>query len=180
MGDPSVERKEQDPDGVNRQRGKKAPFVLAQFLFRNTGKVFTDVTRESGIDENNNRYSFAAAWCDFNEDGRPELYVANDFGRNNLYKFDANIPYTYSDMNGYGHFLPRLRAFNAYYAAWAFLLAIAAYLFWTRGTGQASVLVATGGHGRTEDALVAVLSIAPDGASTLRACLRGSGSRLGS
>jgi len=52
----------------------------------------------------------------------------------NLYKFDANIPYTYSDMNGYGHFLPRLRAFEAYYTAWALLLAVAAYLFWTRGT----------------------------------------------
>ena len=43
----------------------------------------------SGIDENNNRYSFAAAWCDFDSDGRPELYVANDFRRKNLYKFDG-------------------------------------------------------------------------------------------
>jgi hypothetical protein len=59
------------------------------FLFRNTGKGFADVTRSSGIDENNNRYSFAAAWCDFDADGRPELYVANDFGRNNLYRYDG-------------------------------------------------------------------------------------------
>lgn len=59
------------------------------FLLRNTGKSFRDVTRDSGIDENNNRYSFAAAWCDCDADGRPELYVANDFGRNNLYKFDG-------------------------------------------------------------------------------------------
>lgn len=59
------------------------------FLFRNTGKSFEDVTRSSGIDENNNRYSFAAAWCDYDADGKPELYVANDFGRNNLYRFDG-------------------------------------------------------------------------------------------
>jgi ABC-type transport system involved in multi-copper enzyme maturation permease subunit len=51
----------------------------------------------------------------------------------NLYKFGANIDYTYSDMNGYGHFMPRVRAFQAYYAAWALLFAVLAYLFWTRG-----------------------------------------------
>ncbi|MDX1984527.1 MAG: FG-GAP-like repeat-containing protein [Bryobacteraceae bacterium] len=59
------------------------------FLFRNQGGQFADVTRESGMDENNNRYSFAAAWCDSDGDGRPELYVANDFGRNNYYKWDG-------------------------------------------------------------------------------------------
>ncbi len=59
------------------------------FLFRNLDGVFTDVTSSSGIDHNNNRYSFAAAWCDYDFDCRPELYVANDFGRNNLYKFDG-------------------------------------------------------------------------------------------
>ncbi len=62
------------------------------FLFRNRLRgdgsgVFEDVTAEAGMDENNDRYSFAAAWCDYDEDGWPELYVANDFGRNNLYKW---------------------------------------------------------------------------------------------
>lgn len=59
------------------------------FLFRNRNGKFHDVTQESGIDENNSRYSFAAAWCDYDRDGHQELYVANDFGRNNLYKFDG-------------------------------------------------------------------------------------------
>jgi Tfp pilus assembly protein PilF len=59
------------------------------FLFRNSRGRFVDVTQQSGIDQNNDRYSFAAAWCDYDRDGRPELYVANDFGRNNLYKFDG-------------------------------------------------------------------------------------------
>ena len=62
------------------------------FLFRNELQsdgegAFVDVTAESGFGENNDRYSFAAAWCDYDEDGWPELYVANDFGRNNLYKY---------------------------------------------------------------------------------------------
>jgi len=52
----------------------------------------------------------------------------------NLYLYGNEAEYTYSDMNGYGHFLPRLRAFNAYYAGWALLLAITAYLAWARGT----------------------------------------------
>jgi Flp pilus assembly protein TadD len=61
------------------------------FLFRNRLKadgsgVFEDATQISGLAESNNRYSFAAAWCDYDNDGWPDLYVANDFGRNNLYK----------------------------------------------------------------------------------------------
>ena len=34
----------------------------------------------------NDRYSFACAWGDLNSDGTPDLYVANDFGRSNLYR----------------------------------------------------------------------------------------------
>ncbi len=37
-------------------------------------------------------------------------------------------------MNGFGHFLLRVRAFQAYWAAAALLLAVAGYLFWVRGT----------------------------------------------
>lgn len=61
------------------------------FLFRNRlnadgSGYFEDVTSVAGLDENNRRYSFAPAWCDYDGDGWPDLYVANDFGRNNLYK----------------------------------------------------------------------------------------------
>ncbi len=60
------------------------------FLFRNNltaqGGAFEDVTEETGMNHNNNRFSFAPAWCDFDGSGWPHLYVANDFGRNNLYR----------------------------------------------------------------------------------------------
>ena len=61
------------------------------FLFRNRGGAreamrFEDVTAETGMNENNDRFSFAPAWCDFDGDGWPDLYVANDFGRGNLYR----------------------------------------------------------------------------------------------
>ena len=56
------------------------------FLFRNLGGRFEDVTAETGMQENNDRFSFAPVWCDFDGDGWPDLYVANDFGRGNLYR----------------------------------------------------------------------------------------------
>jgi len=63
------------------------------------------------------------------------ISFAGLFGmEHNLYKYGATPPYIYSDMNGFGHFLLRVRAFQAYWAAAALLLAIAAYLFWVRGT----------------------------------------------
>lgn len=56
-------------------------------LYRNLGNGrFADVTAESGLHENNNRFSHACAWNDFDQDGQLDLFVANDFGRKNLYR----------------------------------------------------------------------------------------------
>ena len=73
-----------------------APYHDAQngppnFLFRNRLNAdgsghFEDVTEATGLNQNNNRFSFAPAWCDYDGSGWPSLYVANDFGRNNLYR----------------------------------------------------------------------------------------------
>ncbi|MCH8921774.1 MAG: VCBS repeat-containing protein [Planctomycetes bacterium] len=49
---------------------------------------FTDVTQLVGLDKENSRWSFAASWEDYDNDGDADLYVANDFGRNNLYRND--------------------------------------------------------------------------------------------
>ncbi len=61
------------------------------FLFRNEldaggSGSFRDVTAAVGLDQNNDRFSFAPAWCDTTGDGWPDLYVANDFGRKNFYR----------------------------------------------------------------------------------------------
>ncbi|MEO7142238.1 MAG: VCBS repeat-containing protein, partial [Bryobacteraceae bacterium] len=59
------------------------------FLFHNEGDgVFRDATAEAGLNADNHHFSFAAAWCDYDGDGWPDLYVANDFGRKSLYKND--------------------------------------------------------------------------------------------
>lgn len=77
-----------------------SPYYDAQngppnFLFRNKGDgTFEDVTVSSGMDQNNNRFSFAAAWCDYDNDGWPDLYVANDFGRKNLYRNHGDVTFT--------------------------------------------------------------------------------------
>ncbi|MDT0687840.1 VCBS repeat-containing protein [Autumnicola psychrophila] len=46
-------------------------------LFRNDGNKFTDVTIDSGI--MNKEFSLSAAIGDYNNDGWPDVYVANDF-----------------------------------------------------------------------------------------------------
>jgi len=75
--------------------GEPMPFNDANnggqnILWRNDGNFkFTDVTASVGLEQNNTRYSFAAAWEDYDNDGDQDLYVANDYGRKNLYRNDA-------------------------------------------------------------------------------------------
>lgn len=55
-------------------------------LLRNDGMKFTDATEEAGMMAENHRFSFAASWEDMDADGDMDVYVANDYGRNNLYR----------------------------------------------------------------------------------------------
>ena len=89
--------------GVNRERifAKAIPYHDANnggrnVLFRNEGTPSTNgekwkfryVTKQVGLDQNNRRFSYSASWEDYDNDGDVDLYVANDFGRNNLYRND--------------------------------------------------------------------------------------------
>lgn len=54
-------------------------------LFRNEGDgTFAEVADEAGVSGRDGR-SLTAAWADFNHDGWPDLYVANDVSDNALY-----------------------------------------------------------------------------------------------
>lgn len=65
------------------------------FLMRNQRDgSFHDVTRETGLNRNNTRFSFCCGWADFDGDGWPDLYVVNDFGRKNLYKNNSDGTFT--------------------------------------------------------------------------------------
>jgi tetratricopeptide (TPR) repeat protein len=69
------------------------------FLMRNKRDgTFEDATARSGLNQNNNRYSFCCAWNDFNHDGWPDLYVVNDFGKKNLYRNNGDG--TFTDVAG--------------------------------------------------------------------------------
>ena len=65
--------------------GEPIPINAAQFdhLFRNDGMDetgqfrFTDVNQQAGIDGND--HGLGVVWWDYNDDGLPDLYVANDF-----------------------------------------------------------------------------------------------------
>ncbi|MDP6850644.1 MAG: VCBS repeat-containing protein, partial [Planctomycetota bacterium] len=46
---------------------------------------FSLATDRVGFGHNNSKFSLAALWEDFDQDGDPDLYVTNDFGKNNLY-----------------------------------------------------------------------------------------------
>ncbi len=79
------------------------------FLMHNEGNaVFSDRTAASGLNAENDRYSFACAWGDCDSDGLPDLYVANDFGRSNLYRnrgdgtFSAVSSESHADTPGAG------------------------------------------------------------------------------
>lgn len=59
-------------------------------LLKNDGKLqFSDATSAAGIAAGGDRWSFAASWEDYDNDGDQDLYVANDFGRNNLFRNDG-------------------------------------------------------------------------------------------
>ena len=61
---------------------------------------FTDVTEETGLDAQNRRHSLAAAWEDYDNDGDPDLYVANDYGQNCLYQNDGGRFVNVADDTG--------------------------------------------------------------------------------
>jgi Flp pilus assembly protein TadD len=50
------------------------------------GGRFVESTQAAGLNIENNRYSFACAWGDSNGNGLPDLCVANDFGKSQLYR----------------------------------------------------------------------------------------------
>src|SRR5688572_9125001 len=62
----------------------------ADILYRNNGNgTFTDVTSAAGI-KDPNYYGFAVVFNDFDNDGWPDIYVANDSQPNLLYRNKKN------------------------------------------------------------------------------------------
>jgi enediyne biosynthesis protein E4 len=59
-------------------------------LYHNNGDgTFTDVSKEAGVDDSLNLLGLTAVWSDFDNDGKLELFVANDGAQNYLYRSDG-------------------------------------------------------------------------------------------
>src|SRR6267142_5081543 len=57
------------------------------FLFHNRGDgTFEDVSKKAGVSDPAKHYGLGAVWGDYDNDGWPDLYVANDAGPNYLYR----------------------------------------------------------------------------------------------
>ncbi|HWY85878.1 MAG TPA: CRTAC1 family protein, partial [Gemmataceae bacterium] len=60
---------------------------MPSWLFHNNGDgTFTDVSKTAGVDDPSGYYGMGAVWVDFNNTGRPDIYVANDSTPKFLYK----------------------------------------------------------------------------------------------
>jgi hypothetical protein len=56
------------------------------YLFHNRGDgTFEDVSKRAGMDDPQNRFGLGAIWADYDNDGWPDLFLANDAGPNFLY-----------------------------------------------------------------------------------------------
>ena len=63
----------------------------SDFLFHNRGDgTFEDVSKQAGVDDPRHYYGMGVVWSDYDNDGWPDLYVANDVGPNYLYRNKHN------------------------------------------------------------------------------------------
>jgi len=81
--------------GIDVQCGPKGLKGAPDNLYHNNGDgTFTDVSKKAGVDDPQNRFGLTAVWSDFNNDGRLDLFVANDGQPNYLYRNDGDGHFT--------------------------------------------------------------------------------------
>src|SRR5271167_3300295 len=72
--------------GVPVQCGPWGMLGESDLLFHNRGDgTFEEVSKKAGVDDPNKYYGLGVIWGDYDNDGWPDLYVANDSGPNYLY-----------------------------------------------------------------------------------------------
>jgi hypothetical protein len=81
--------------GIDVQCGPRGLKGAGDSLFHNNGDgTFTDVSKAAGVDDPNGYYGLGVVWSDFNNTGRPDIYVANDSTPNYMYRNDGNGKFT--------------------------------------------------------------------------------------
>ncbi len=73
--------------GIPVQCGPWGMLGESDLLFHNRGDgTFEEVSKKAGVDDANKYYGLGVIWGDYDNDGWPDLYVANDSGPNYLYR----------------------------------------------------------------------------------------------
>lgn len=73
--------------GVDVQCGPRGLKGAGDALFHNNANgTFTDVSKSAGVSDPNGYYGLGVIWADFNNTGRPDIYVANDSTPKFLYR----------------------------------------------------------------------------------------------
>jgi enediyne biosynthesis protein E4 len=73
--------------GIDVQCGPRGLKGAGDSLFHNNGDgTFTEVSKSAGVSDPNGYYGMGVVWADFNNTGRPDIYVANDSTPKFLYK----------------------------------------------------------------------------------------------
>jgi hypothetical protein len=81
--------------GVDVQCGPRGLRGVGDTLFHNNGDgTFSDVSKRAGVDDPAGYYGLGVIWADFNNTGRPDIYVANDSTPNYLYRNAGNGKFT--------------------------------------------------------------------------------------
>ena len=81
--------------GVAVQCGPRGLPGAGDALYHNNGDgTFTEVSKTAGVSDPDGRFGLGVLWCDFNQDGFIDLYVANDAGPNFLYRNNGNGTFT--------------------------------------------------------------------------------------
>jgi hypothetical protein len=81
--------------GLAVQCGPRGLKGAGDLLFHNNRNgTFTDVSKAAGVDDPHGYYGLGAVWSDFNDDGRLDLFVANDSTPNFLYRNDGKGHFT--------------------------------------------------------------------------------------
>ncbi|PYU75648.1 MAG: CRTAC1 family protein [Acidobacteria bacterium] len=77
--------------GIDVQCGPRGLKGAGDSLFHNNGDgTFTDVSKKAGVDDQRGFYGLTVVWADFNNMGRPDIYVANDSTASYLYRNEGN------------------------------------------------------------------------------------------
>jgi hypothetical protein len=73
--------------GIDVQCGPRGLRGAGDSLFHNNGDgTFTDVSKTAGVSDPDGYYGLGVVWADFNNTGRPDIYITNDSTPKYLYK----------------------------------------------------------------------------------------------